>query len=420
MTVETIIGSFQHFNINPQSQPLCFNPPADLKATCSSLSETPTYLFRVASAKTSAQTSSTWVRPKSTLPHGEDIFSNLNEGRKRDRIAALLNDHLWWKEPPNDPFVSWTSSLLFALQYIYFRRWSYRDGSPLDEINLYVIDTTKFPRGTFIRDLDLLNAFLDNDPNPQGDGLAKLKKFRDAELYFGEYLSQGALQIEGRCQVINAQTLCEGNRLRRIQPAFADIQLPQQRPRWANEVLRLRWVLETRRQTHPAVPHDRMQALREIVHLFENPAWRLPMAVYFAALMGDLTETATASTTTIPVGVSAAALLEELRSYYESSDIGLDCDQLKTKIIAPAAMPELIQTEKIFRRVHKDYTLRKALDTLGKARSFLGRLGGIAATVSAVDPDRTATKELLSEVNTIIKDSRLIVCLDAFPQRLSS
>ncbi|OJJ96470.1 hypothetical protein ASPACDRAFT_46638 [Aspergillus aculeatus ATCC 16872] len=420
MTVETIIESFQDFNINAQFQPLCFNPPAALKATCSSLSKTPTYLFRVASAKTSAKTSSTWVRPKSTLPHREDIFSNLNEGKKRDRIAALLNDHLWWKEPSNDPFVSWTSSLLFALQYIYFRRWSYRDGSPLDKINLYVIDTTEFPRGTFIRDLDLLNVFLENDPKPHGEGLARLKEFRDAELYFGEYLSQGALQIEGKCQVISAQSLCEGNRLRRIQPAFADIQLPQQRPRWANEVLRLRGVLETRRQTHPAVPHDCMQALREIVDLFEDPAWRLPMAAYFAALMGDLTETATASITTIPVGVTAAALLEELRSYHESSDIGLDCDQLKTKVIAPAAMPELTQTEKIFRRVHKDYTLRKALDTLGKARSFLGRLGSIAATVSAVDPDRTVAKEILSEVNTIIMDSNLIVCMDAFPQRLSS
>ncbi|PYI17188.1 hypothetical protein BO99DRAFT_389234 [Aspergillus violaceofuscus CBS 115571] len=433
MTVDAIIESFQDFKINPtepentQFQPLCFNPPADLRATCSSLSETPTYLFRVASPKTSAQTSSTWVRPKSTLPHEEDIFTNLDEGNKRRRTAALLNDHLWWKEPLNDPFVSWTSSLLFALAYIYYRHWSDSDGSPLEKINLYVIDTTKFPRGTFIRDVDLLNVFIDSDPLPYSNGLARLKKWREGDLYFGEYLSQGALQIEGKCQVINAQSLFDSNRLRRIQPAFADIEVPQQRPLWAKEVLHLRQVLETRggqrMQIQPAVLRDGMHALREIADLFENPAWRLPMAVYFAALMGDRLDenvATTPTTTATPTAGSAAALLEELRSFYRSSDIGLDCDQLKTKIIAPAAMPELIQTEKIYRLVHKDYTLRKALDTLGKARSFLGRLGCITGTVSAVDPDRTATKAILSELNTIIKDSKLIVMLDALPQRLSN
>ncbi|PYH76209.1 hypothetical protein BO82DRAFT_426839 [Aspergillus uvarum CBS 121591] len=377
MTVEAIIESFQDFNINPsepedtQFQPLCFNPPADLRATCSSLSETPTYLFRVVSPKTCAKTSSTWVRPKRVLPHEEDIFSNLDEDNKRRRIAALLNDHLWWKEPLNDPFVSWTSSLLFALAYIYYRHWSESDGSPLDQINLYVIDTTQFPRGTFIRDLDLLNVFIDSDPLPKGNGLARLKGWRDSNLYFGEYLSQGALQIKGKCQVINAQSIFAGNRLQRIQPDFADIKAkPQQKPPWATEVRRLREVLETRSerrmQTQPAVLRDSMQALREIVNLFENPPWRLPMAVYFAALMGDRLgeNAATTPTTTTPTAGSAAALLEGLRSFYRSSDIGLDCDHLKTKIIAPAAMPELTQTEKIFRLVHKDYTLRKALGEL--------------------------------------------------------
>ncbi|PYH49259.1 uncharacterized protein BP01DRAFT_420281 [Aspergillus saccharolyticus JOP 1030-1] len=369
MSLESITDSLRDININraevedPQYQPLLFHPPAGLEATNSSLSEIPTYLFRVASPKSSATTSSTWVRPPATrrndnaLSH-EDIFTIRDPGDKK-RKAALLNDHLWWQEPSDDPFVSWTSSLPFALQLIYYRHQSSRDGSPLREIRLYVVDTKKFPRGTFIRDVDLINAFVDVDPIPSGNGLKRLRRYRTWDLNFGEYLSQGALRIEGKCQMISGQSIFENNRLRRIQPNFTDIdvRVPEGNPRWAKEVCRLRRVIWRGNggplQVAAAVPHDRMQAVGEIADLFDHPAWRLPMAIYFAALVGSRQELATVTTTT--------TLLEALRPYYASSDIGLDRGDLKVKIVGFQSVPELEQTATIFQHIRKDYTLRKTL-----------------------------------------------------------
>ena len=74
-------------------------------------------------------------------------------------MAGTLNRHLCWWGKPTDPdnLVSWTSSLLFAFQYIFYRHNHSRDRSSLDGIDLCIVDTATFPDGGFLPDMDLIH-----------------------------------------------------------------------------------------------------------------------------------------------------------------------------------------------------------------------------------------------------------------------
>lgn len=136
----------------------------------------------------------------------EDIFHKLDL-EKRTIVARTLNLHLrWWpKGDSDDNFVSWTSSLLFAIQYIFYRHLSFKDRSSWEDIKLYVIDTAQFPKGTFLADLDLIHAFCEYDTTP-GNNLGSFESLRKMQdYYFGEYLSQGSLKIENKFVLIPAK-----------------------------------------------------------------------------------------------------------------------------------------------------------------------------------------------------------------------
>ncbi|KAJ5286802.1 hypothetical protein N7478_002488 [Penicillium angulare] len=269
---------------------LPFYPPRSLGTTQKRL---PRFLFRIATPESDGSTNKIWVksqaakdnRPSST----EDIFSNFTI-KKRTNIAEILKVHLrWWpKYDLDDNFVSWTSSLLFAIQYIYYRHLSKKNRSSLANIKLYVIDTTKFPKGTFMRDLDLINIFCEYDQSEEYKSLRRVKTWRDGDLYFGEYLSQGALKIENKCQVIPADLIFQNNRLRRIQPNFAEP--GEKEGDWAKEVIRLRkdiWSSSDLPVLSSADMIDRLKAIEEILENVE-PIWRYPIAIYLAGLTGPM------------------------------------------------------------------------------------------------------------------------------------
>jgi hypothetical protein len=278
-----------------EPEQLLFNPQADSGLAEMALDDIPRYLFRVVSPRSDGETNATWVRSASASQNTdsslEDIFFNLNSG-KRTTIARALNLHLrWWpKNGLEDNFVSWTSSLLFAIQYIYYRHLSSKDGSNVEEIKLYVIDTTLFPRGTFIRDLDLIEAFWKFDDHPEGKNLKNLRALRnDPRYYFGEYISQGSLKIAYKHRTISGKSLFDRDLLQRLQPEFSNIQsTPSKKPDWVKEVLRLRgdiWTV-TKETLSSAKMLDRLKAVGEIVSNFQ-PGWGFPLAIYFAALIGS-------------------------------------------------------------------------------------------------------------------------------------
>lgn len=273
---------------------LLFRPQAGSGLAQSALDEIPCYLFRVVSPHSVGETNETWVRSESACRNEsssmEDIFLNLDT-EKRTTIARTLNLHLrWWpKGVLRDNFVSWTSSLLFAIQYIYYRHLSPKDGSSLEQIKLYAIDTTRFPKGTFIRDLDLIHTFWESDNHPPKKNLEDLQDLRN-ETYFGEYLSQGPLKIEDKCEMISAQSLFESDRLRRLQPHFLefhDVPFSYGKPIWVKEVNRLRetiWPFTDLLSS--AETADRLEAVKEIIQNL-TPSWRFPLAIYFTALIGS-------------------------------------------------------------------------------------------------------------------------------------
>ncbi|OOQ89241.1 hypothetical protein PEBR_16992 [Penicillium brasilianum] len=207
--VTNVTESMRKINMHDvleEPEQLVFSPHPDDGVAEKIMDNVPRYLFRVATPKSDGMTNEIWVRSDAALKDRtasmEDIFYNLNT-KKRTEVAKILNLHLRWGKKKNllDNFVSWTSSLLFAIQYIYYRH--YTDDTPIEEIKLFVVDTTMFPRGTFMRDLDLIDIFYDYNK--------RLRSFRSLRkggtYYFGEYLSQGSLKLENKCQLISADLI---------------------------------------------------------------------------------------------------------------------------------------------------------------------------------------------------------------------
>ncbi|PWY89953.1 hypothetical protein BO70DRAFT_131228 [Aspergillus heteromorphus CBS 117.55] len=280
--MDSLIEKLSDINLEPEH--LLFNPRDNVSLDPKALENIPRFLFRVASPKTKGETTETWVRSADALKKKsssqEDIFSNLTAQRGSE-ISRSLNEHLrWWRKTGLDNFMSWTSSLLFALQYILYLHQADWDGSNLDEIKLYVMDTSQFPRGAFLRDLDLIDAFQGYE-NGSGNGLKSLnlKDFRQLRttkgFYFGEYLSQGSMRVAGKCQVISADLLFEGGELhlvvRILQPEFGDIHSRRDgEPSWAKEVKRLResiWPSAKPPPTKFRASKDQIAAVDEIAML---------------------------------------------------------------------------------------------------------------------------------------------------------
>ncbi|KAJ5088247.1 hypothetical protein N7456_011863 [Penicillium angulare] len=234
-----------------EPEQLLFEPQTRDRVPETALDDIPRFLFWIATPKSGGYNDEKWVKSQAAKQNKasstRDIFANPGKAL----TAKTLNLHLRWfiQEGIEYNLVSWTSSLLFAIQYIYYRRADPRDGSDVKDIKLHDIHSSR-PRC-----------------------LKGMKTMRNGEkCYFGEYLSQGSLKVENKCQVISVNVLFENNLLRRIQPRFAGL----------GEGDPLKWVT-TVQSLQMA---DRLQAIEGILENVES-AWKYPIAVYFAALVGQ-------------------------------------------------------------------------------------------------------------------------------------
>lgn len=252
------------------------------------LDDIPRYLFRVFTPKSRGETNRYWTKSKDARDGGDECSVDIL-ARDDYRVADMLNSHLRWWPCHDDNFVSWTSSLLFALQYVFYLRNSPRDGSTFDEIKICIIDTTCFRKGVFLRDKDLIKAYHSFGMGPKELGdlwnlRSKKHRYFAGSYYFGEYLSQGALRIEDKCDIVSAQALINHG-LFDLQPEFeksARGGTTSHLPPWANEVIRLREVFYERGPV-ARVHQQELQAAISIAQLFA-PHWRLPVAANFIAL----------------------------------------------------------------------------------------------------------------------------------------
>ncbi|KAI0537953.1 hypothetical protein GGR58DRAFT_324287 [Xylaria digitata] len=228
-----------------------FRPSSSLTTK---LSYTPRYLFRVFSKASAGENTSVWIKsPDATKGRLADIFAR----NDAPNVAITLNEHLRWSDPKSqgDPFISWTTSLAFAIHYAIYKRKTER--TELQTIYLCIVDTTKFPQGVFLRDLDLVEEFEDKVPEGRsiiikgrentwkyrglGDfGTLRRKKHSDCAgfYYFGEYLSQGQMKINGRSCIVSCDKMVN-HHLFTLVLDFR-IELSANPPRWAQPVVELR------------------------------------------------------------------------------------------------------------------------------------------------------------------------------------
>ena len=279
MALENLTADLHHFALSDPPECLPFRPTEDKAWLVPKLEDIPRYLFRVFTPKSSGATDELWTKSKDARNTRSDSVVDIFDRNDRS-VVRMLNVHLrWWQD--DDNLVSWTSSLLFALVYVFYLHANTKDRSDFGKIYLCIVDTTDFEKGVFLRDMDLIRAY------PKLN--TKLEEFKNlrrdqgpTSKYFGKYLSQGALKIESRSKIISASAIIEQGLfdLRPEFKTFAEWEVLD-RPRWAIPVIHLRQ--ELFQKTVERIPEKALKAAIGIASLF-GPPWQLPVAANLMAL----------------------------------------------------------------------------------------------------------------------------------------
>jgi hypothetical protein len=194
---------------------LLFNPKGSKIWVRDHFNEVPRYLFRLYAPQSWGETNERRVASRAARHprFGKmDLFS-----MPAEEAAEVLNKHLWWDwdNEPRDNLMSWTSSLLQALQFGFYRHGQRFKSTPvLSDIKLSILDTSEYPPGTFLSDLALIQAFegeehhdLSKDDKPKH--LERLHQMRLGSYGHGEYLSQGIVDIQQRSRHVSLQQLID-------------------------------------------------------------------------------------------------------------------------------------------------------------------------------------------------------------------
>lgn len=287
MASPDLIDSLQALSLDPSPDtdpeclPFC---PTGTQARLQQRSEVPRYLFRVYTPRSAGVTDKLWTKSMDARHDHADCKVDILARRDDSRVADMLNRHLRWWKGPSDNLVSWTSSILFALVYIFHLHANTTDGSDFDDICLCIVDTTCFPKGVFLRDMDLMAAY--RHLNVRLESLATLRsKEHRGSYYFGEYLSQGALKIADKCEIVSAQKMIDTG-LYDLQPEFQKFArwTPEPQPPWANPVIELREGFYQKKTAGLGRNKEELEAAVAIAKLF-GPRWSLPVAGNLIAML---------------------------------------------------------------------------------------------------------------------------------------
>ncbi|KAK2054927.1 hypothetical protein LY76DRAFT_209306 [Colletotrichum caudatum] len=143
-----------------------------------SLQNIPKCLMRVSDPKSPGRTTEREVcSPASLDPRA--IRADLYQIDAK-KAAEALRAYLWWECGIECNLVSWTSSMLCALQYALYRRHHY--GHKLSDIKILLVDTKELSDHVFARDLQAIAAF--KNPSTRSSSLNKLYEFRSSGKYF--------------------------------------------------------------------------------------------------------------------------------------------------------------------------------------------------------------------------------------------
>ncbi|KAL3466922.1 hypothetical protein BJX64DRAFT_204127 [Aspergillus heterothallicus] len=235
-----------------------------------SANSTPRFLYRLVAPQVTGTSPSRNSASAPTLVYrnAPDLFDF-----SAQKVASLLLNHLLWQRGHEDGcnLMSWTSSLLFALQYALYRHR--KDGDDLKHITLIIIDTTLFPEGTFIQDMEVMRLFQQVDAR-----LQKFVEYRETEYYFGEYITQGPLNIQGRCVFASVQQMIDRG-LFTLQPGLAD---EEQWRCWPKRVLDYRHLFSADKRVE-TTEEDVAIAFDIARHCFGG-RWTVPAAIMLLSL----------------------------------------------------------------------------------------------------------------------------------------
>ncbi|ROW04737.1 hypothetical protein VMCG_04812 [Cytospora schulzeri] len=168
------------------------------------------------------------------------------------------------------------AKLEFALVYALYRHQNGKDGSKFSDICLMVIDTRKFPPRTFVKDLEIMPVFAQFQSGFRD--LQSLLNLRQSDFYFGEYLSQGDLDLSGRGAETSFETLAFLG-LFELVPALAD---QTNWVKWAKATIEFR---QSFRETTP--PEATQSAVRTAITIAEGAfggPWTIPISAMLLSL----------------------------------------------------------------------------------------------------------------------------------------
>ncbi|KAF2158345.1 hypothetical protein M409DRAFT_33905, partial [Zasmidium cellare ATCC 36951] len=265
---------------------LLFSPNEYSQWASLELSSIPRFLFRVYTPRSDGFTDETRASSRDAalrIPGSDkDVFAT----KTREATARLIADHLWWERDQGDTrrrdnLVSWSSSMLFLIRYMFYRHYDIADKSSLDDIHLLVVETKALPAHTFIRDTDLISAFEQFDSR-ETRGLKQMAKQRDGDLYFGEYLSQDSPRLDGKCCAVSAYVLIYKGLLH-LHDGFQSAHDGEDSGRWVIPIQKIRKTIQIAREQQPASPELLNDAL-DIASEYDMH-WRLPIAIQLLALL---------------------------------------------------------------------------------------------------------------------------------------
>lgn len=204
-----------------------------------SLAESPRYLFRTFDSESSGRSDEDVVASLASLHMGPDVsrkdFVTMEREEASKKLFAHLSKDCFGGGSYSDNLMSWSSSLLFVIQYAIWR--CYKRGCSPADIKICAVDTSKFPHGQFARDMWLIekcHSLVDGNHDMQ-----RLVRLRQSGYDNGEYLSQGLLNHKSRSCVVTLEKLEQAG-LYDLYPEFNEL---EGRKQWTKRVrdLRLQW-----------------------------------------------------------------------------------------------------------------------------------------------------------------------------------
>ncbi|KAE8346757.1 hypothetical protein BDV24DRAFT_123427 [Aspergillus arachidicola] len=321
----------------PNNQPLasaqtlfCPNVVQKEKMPLFKGNQVPRYLFRIVAPQSAGSTTTSKVKSPATTNSDSDRLEDLFQ-LDPEIAADRLNQHLRWMSGHEQRcnLMSWTSSLLSALQYGLYRHSMDRGKPKLEEISLFIIDTRGFPEGTFVKDLEIMEVF-----ETYHESLENLGELRGGKNYFGEYLTQGELDIEGRCVKVSLQRMIDLG----LFELHSGLGNRDGWNRWASRVTELRLDFQT--GSPNATTRSEVRKAITLAQSCFGDRWAVPIAAMLLALQ--------------PRAQKDAIIISGFSAMFSSEEIaGLSLEDIE---IDDVRLPEGEQFARLINSIHRAFT----------------------------------------------------------------